>query len=247
MEDKELRWLQKRIGCFCASEISSIMSASGKWTLSNIDFLYTKQRERKKRFPAPQIYVKQFNFGNDNEPYAIEWLKVNKPELNIKHCLEDFDDIIFVKTDYNLGASPDCIVEDKTDFKKNALVEIKCIYGEREEARMFSDTYSYDKKRLGVFKEHKDQLAVQLICFPSVNNIWVLKYSPQRDDNDFDTDSPTESWRGILFEFTRDEFGDYLNEIEERAKFADEYLKSGRDLENINDYYKNKKNVAKDS
>ena len=35
-------------------------------------------------------------------------------------------------------------------------------------------------------KEHGDQMAAQLLAYPKVEKIRLLKYSPQMDDNEFD-------------------------------------------------------------
>ena len=40
--------------------------------------------------------------------------------------------------------------------------------------------------------------------------------------------------RGIEFAYTRKEMRDMLQVVEDRVRFADEYLKSGQDLEMIN-------------
>ena len=62
----------------------------------------------------------------------------------------------------------------------------------------------------------------------------MLKYRPQFDDNPFDVRPVLDESRGIEFVFTRQEMGDMLQVVEDRVRFADEYLKSGQDLEMIN-------------
>ena len=54
------------------------------------------------------------------------------------------------------------------------------------------------------------------------------------DDNQFDLRSVTDPSRGILFEFTRAELIVEIMQYEARLRYADAYLKSGKDLEMIN-------------
>jgi hypothetical protein len=61
-----------------------------------------------------------------------------------------------------------------------------------------------------------------------------MKYDPQDDNDPFDLRSPLDPSRGILFDYTREEFGAYLETIKERVIFADQFLDSGRDIDLIN-------------
>jgi len=257
MEQKEIDWHIAKAGYFSASRIKNLMSKSGKFTEGNIDYLYEIQQQRTTKEPEPPIFAKPMQLGIENEPYAIEWVRENTPH-RVLHCDKDFRDKIFEKTDYGFGASPDAfIVPAETEFDKDdsgllyydshvidnisALLEVKCVVGRKECNWYYSPTVPFEKKRAGAFGEHREQMAAQLLCYPMVNNIYLLKYRPQIDDNPWDTTDVLAPERGLLFEFTREEFGTYLDEIKERIVFSDNYLKEGLDPDLINDYYKIKK------
>ena len=249
MENKELQWHLRKVGKFSASRAADLMSASGKWIEGNIDYLYEIQYQRLTNEPTPQVYAKPMQIGIENEPYAVEWLRENYPDLNILHCDADFTEKVFDEPypDLAFGASPDCfLVKGLTidgapyvysqDFKRyiESLVEIKCVVGRKNTVRYFSPTLPFEVKRDMALKEHRWQMAAQMFAYPDVQQIYLLKYLPQMDDNQFDLRPVTDPSRGILFTFTRAELIVDIKTYEARLKYADAYLKSGMDLEKIN-------------
>ena len=232
MTQKELNWLKKRVGVITASEVDKLFSASGKWIEGNITYLYQKQYERTYNEPLCPKSARSLTLGTENEPYAIEWMRSQHPEWIIKHCSKDFDEIVFVKNDWGLGGSPDGFVFEEDILTK--LIEIKCVVGDKQICRYFSNTLPYEKKRIEALEEHKYQLYAQFLLFPEVEEIILLKYRPQFDENPFDMLDVLDESRGIEFIYTRKEMGDMLQVVEDRVRFADEYLKSGQDLEEIN-------------
>ena len=232
MTEKELNWFRKRVGVITASEVDKLFSASGKWIEGNITYLYQKQYERTYNEPLCPKSARSLTLGTENEPYAIEWMRSQHPEWIIKHCSKDFDEIVFVKNDWGLGGSPDGFIFEEDILTK--LIEIKCVVGDKQICRYFSNTLPYEKKRIEAFEEHKYQLYAQFLLFPEVEEIILLKYRPQFDENPFDMLDVLDESRGIEFIYTRKEMGDMLQVVEDRVRFADEYLKSGQDLEMIN-------------
>ena len=175
------------------------------------------------------------SFGNENEPYAIEWLKENY-DREIRDCSRDFATKIFRKReDVMFGASPDAILG--TPDNVSHIFEIKCVYGEKETNWMFSDTVPYEEKKAAVLKEHRSQLGGLLLAFEECVNISLLKYDAQRDDNQCDCIEPMDKSSGVLLEFTRADFGDYLEDVWPRILMADSFLKNGFNPDNINSYY----------
>jgi len=263
MTEKEYRWKQNKIGMMSASSIDKLMSASGKWTVGNISYLYEIQYQRKNKIPSDTVTARSMTIGVENEPYVIAWLRENT-DWDVLHCDVDFTEKIFATIpEIGYGVSPDGYVMQYTiermynevheitnhdelipDIK--ALAEIKCVVGTKK-YWLFSDTVPFEKKRIDVFTEHRGQMAGQLIRFPNVNTIYLVKYLPQSDDNEFDMDSPLDPRRGLIFEYSRKEFGSYLDDVYNRVVQADEYLKLGLDLSDINDYYKTNKNGTKKS
>lgn len=249
MDQKESIWLKKKIGCFSSSNLDLLMPGKGnKWTDTNKNYLYKIQRQRLLNEPAPPIHARTMDIGIQNEPYAIEWLRENTTST-IKHCDSDYPEKIFVRTEWGLGSSPDAyevklsqLCNEKHEVvyeaeKKLSLIEIKVTAGEETTNFYFSPTVPFDRKRMRAFDEHRDQMAGQLLTHPDIDVVKLMKYDPQLDDNEFDLRSPVDKTRGIVFEFTRAEFGTYLDTVEQRVRFADEYLKSGKDIELINRYW----------
>lgn len=247
MDQKEYEWLQEKIGIISTSELSRLMptTASGKWTAGNKSFLYKIQRQRFLKQPSPPVYSRTMQIGIENEPYAVAWLRANT-DMRIAHCSVDFPKKIFVKTKWGLGCSPDVYeiamrdfvnefkVVLKTEEYIKSLIEIKCVAGEESTNFYFSPTISFEKKRMRAFDEHRDQMAGQLLTHEGVDIVRLMKYDPQDDNDPFDLRSPLDPSRGILFDYTRAEFGIYLDTIKERVVFADAYLESGKDIDLIN-------------
>lgn len=232
MQEKEIRWKKAKIGLVSCSSLHLLDSKSGSWTDTNISYLYKLQRQRVLNQPAPPIFSRNLNTGTENEPYAVAWLRENTP-MNIKHCSEDFDDIVFIKTDFGLGCSPD-VYEYALDWKKIiSVIEIKCVTAETTTNFYFSPTISYDIKRITAFDEHRCQLAGQLLAHPEINVVKLLKYDPQNDEDEFDIRDVTDPTRGILFTYTRSEFGEYLNYLKQRIITAEAVLKSGQDISTL--------------
>ena len=252
MENKELQWHLKKVGKFSASRAADLMSASGKWIEGNIDYLYEIQYQRLTNEPTPPVYAKPMQVGIENEPYAVEWLRENYPSMILLHCDADFTEKIFDEpyADLAFGVSPDAFVMKPDsgvtidgapyvyteNFKQHiqSLVEIKCVVGRKNTVRYFSPTLPFEVKKEMALKEHRWQLASQMFGYPDVELIYLLKYLPQIDDNQFDLRPVTDPSRGLVFEFTRAELAIEIMQYEARVRYADAYLRSGKDLEMIN-------------
>ena len=237
LSQKEYKWLLEKVGYISASCGDELMANGRKgqlWGETAITYLYKLQRERMRGIPSPQLSAKPMTFGNENEPYAIEWLRRNV-NPDIKNCSEDFDEKLFRKHDIvSVGASPDAILG--TPDNVNNIYEIKCVYGEKETNWMFSPTVPYAEKKAEVLKDHRNQIAIQLLVYPECNAISLMKYDPQRDDNQFDNLDPMDPSRGLVFDFTREDFGLYLVDVWKRILIADAFLKYGYNPDNINEY-----------
>ncbi len=237
IDQKEYKWHLDKHGYISASKLDDLLTSGKKgnsWGQTAITYLYKLQYERLRGFPIVGVDARPMSFGRENEVYANEWLRENVNQA-IRSCSTDFEERIFKKVPSAMfGASPDSILGTPENVEH--LYEIKCVYGEKETTWMFSPTVSKDKKRAQVLADHRDQLAGQLIAYPECNKISLLKYDAQRDDNPFDTKSPLDISRGILFTFSRADFGDYIKDVWVRILCADAFLNSGYDLDNINEY-----------
>jgi len=248
MDKKEKDWNLHKVGFISASIVKDLNSKSGKWTEGNIDCLYEIQQQRVSGEPKPPISARPTQLGIENEPYGIEWIRTNKPEMNILHCDKDFNDKIFEVPFENLkfGVSPDAFVINAISSERSevyaeyiksqiyALLEVKCVIGRKMQNRYFSPTLPFENKKEMAKEEHIDQLAAQMLAYPDVQKIYLLKYLPQIDENPWDLRDVLDPSRGILFEFSRAELAPDISRVEMRIRYADAYLNSGKDLELIN-------------
>lgn len=235
------KWRQKRIGCISASKLDDLMTRGrGKdWGQTAISYLYQIEMERYLNEPPINRDAPALRFGRENEQYAVEWLRENFSE-NIRYYETDFDEKPFITVDWaRFGATPDVDIPNEDGFPEK-IVEIKTTFSDGAIYDYFSPTKPYEKKKILALKEHRNQMAGQLLACPTCNTIYILKYNPQRDDTEWDLRSPLDTSRGIMFEFKREEFGTYLDEVKDRIIKADQYLNLGLELEGINDYYKEK-------
>lgn len=236
LSQKEYKWLLSKAGYISASCLDDLMTSGKKGLFGEtaITYLYKLQRERRRGIPSPQISARPMSFGNENEPYAIEWLRRNiNPD--VRNCSEDFDDKLFKKHETVMfGASPDAILGMPDDVEH--IYEIKCVYGEKETNWMFSDTVPYDEKRVAILKDHRAQMAGLLLAYPECSSISLVKYDAQRDDNPFDMIDPMDIQRGLVFNFTREDFGTYLSDVWSRILISDKFLNMGLNPDNINKY-----------
>lgn len=223
--NKEQLWKKERLGRITASELSEIMSASGKIIDGNIDYVRRKRFERAYGFSYP-VNSKNFEIGHVQEPYAIEWFRANHPDIPIIYAQECELIPIWVADFANFSASPDAFTEDES-----IVVEIKTVVGNTT-AEYYADAHtSMEDKRKSVIKEHGAQLAGQFLSNPKVQKIYLVKYIYQRDDVDEDIQSPLSPWRGRVFSFEREDFD--LEAIKKRILLFDLFIDSEYDSKEL--------------
>lgn len=250
MDDREYKWHLKRIGKITASEVDKIMTASGRWTQTAVSYLYKIQHQREIKEPAPIKNAKSLKWGKENEAEAIEWLRENflrgeYKKHTIFHCDADGDEKIFIEGENNFGGSPDAFL--MKGKKVEAYFEIKCTYGEEETNYIFSPTVPYERKKERVKKEHLWQIVGQMALPGAPDTIYLVKYDAQDVFNEFDTRSPLNQSRGIIFKFTREELSDKIEQLKERVAFADKCLNDGIDLDETEEYWEEYKYGSRDN
>lgn len=241
MEGKEREWHIKRIGKFTASEVGNLMSKSGKWTQTAISYLYKIQRQRTLNQPAKIKYAKSLDWGKMQEPYAVEWLRRQWIGRTILHCDVDFPEKIFIDGMNGFGGSPDAYLMDGENIE--AFIEIKSVFGEEETNYIFSPTAPYLRKRERILEEHGWQLCAQLMLPNAPDTIYLLKYDGMDDDDEFDVRDTIDPSRGVVFKFTREELSPRIAQLKERIEFANNYLKSGGDLDEIQKEWEKRSNI----
>src|SRR5574344_1375828 len=226
---KELQWKKKRLGIISASELSDIMSASGKIIDGNMCYVRKKRFERVRGYSLP-VSAETMDIGKEQEPYAVQWFRANVTDMELVYS-QELPEIPFWKADWGrFGASPDAYSPDE-----KMVLEVKTVVG-NEQTEFFADERtSYDEKKESVLKTHGPQLAGQFLSNPKVEEIWVLKYLYQHDDIDDDTDSPLEPWRGLLFKFKREDFD--LEAIKQRILLFDKFIDSEYDAKSFKSGY----------
>jgi len=203
--------MERRLGMITASELGQITSASGKIIDGNVSYIRTKRFERKHGFGHP-VSARTMDIGNEQEPYVIEWVRANMPELKDIIYSKDLPEIPFwVADDCPVGASPDAFTEDE-----RIVVEAKTLVGATA-IEFFDDAYtSREEKKLAVWKDHGDQILGQFVSNKKVETVILVKYIYQDDDIMKDLDSPLVPWRGIVFKFDRAAYKESIEEMRQR-------------------------------
>ena len=239
MNEKD--WLKQRCGLITASELNKIVEGKTKATLKGtLDYISKKRFERSRQFPI-QVNARNFEIGNEQEPYIIGWLNENHPDVDIVFS-KDFDEIPFERVDWaKFGASLDAWTKDE-----DIIIELKTLVGETN-IYFFSDpTISYEAKRAFVLEEHGNQLKGQLLARPQAKEIWVVKYIYKDDFNELDTDPTTAEWRGQIFKFKREDFGNSIEDMKDRIIIIDKFIDSGYNREKLKDLCCCKDEVTKE-
>lgn len=125
-EQKEIEWKEKRRGKITASTLPDLMKA-GKgcpFGKAALDAMYLVRYERRTGTMRENGSNKAFDWGHENEPLAVEWVR-SQLMNEIKSCTTDFKDIVFNEPFEGFGDSPDFYVYG-FDGKVIALGEIKC-------------------------------------------------------------------------------------------------------------------------
>lgn len=125
-EQKEYAWKAKRHGKITSSTLPDLMKA-GKGTpygKAFFDALYLVRYERRTGITRENGACKAFDWGHENEPLAVEWVRSQLID-EVKSCTTDFPDIVFNEPFAGFGDSPDFYVYG-LDGKIKALGEIKC-------------------------------------------------------------------------------------------------------------------------
>lgn len=215
-EMKTREWKQRRNGCISASELKNITSASGRIIDSNVDYIRHKRFERRHGFSYP-VSSRYFDIGHEQEPYIVAWFRAHHPEIDLIYS-GDCDEIPFWRVGWaRFGASPDAFTEDH-----KLLVECKCLCGNGSIEFYADESTSYESKRQAVIADHGAQIMGQFLSDDAVEKIILVKYIYQDDDCDEDVDSPLADWRGIEFEFTREDFD--LESMRERIIMFDQFI-----------------------
>ena len=238
MLDREIEWKKKRCGHITSSKLKVLMTGGrgkngAKYGDSAIKYLYDVKRERRIGKPIRQDDLKNFLWGHEHEPTAIEWLR-NQTMYTVKDCARDFDEVVFVVPFDGFGDAPDFYVYD-SEGKLIAVGEIKCPVSESKFEELM------DLGREDCVDEYKEQFSGHLMAHPDVDEVWYLIYDATDFEHDeLDERDPMDESRGILHIYKRSEFTGMIEDIKQTVVEADSYvdrcLGLGLKVRDINTY-----------
>ena len=214
-EQKEFEWKEKRRGKITASTLPDLMKA-GKgcpFGKAALDAMYLVRYERRTGMMRENGSAKAFDWGHDNEPLAVEWVRTQLMN-EIKSCTTDFKDIVFNEPFEGFGDSPDFYVYG-FDGKVIALGEIKCPMSQGKiESLQFGNTI--DEK-----DEYYWQFLGHFLGLTDVDKLYYVIYDGYVND-------------GRILEMNRADHVENIKKLYDRIRLAsemiDESIRSGLDL-----------------
>ena len=214
-EQKEYEWKAKRHGKITSSTLPDLMK-TGKGTpygKAFFDAAYLVRYERRTGITRENGSNKAFDWGHENEPLAVEWVR-SQLMNEIKSCTTDFPDIVFNEPFSGFGDSPDFYAYG-ANGEIVALGEIKCpmSQGKIESLQFFNEITEKD--------EYYWQFLGHFVGMPSVKMLHYVIYDGYNND-------------GRIIPMYREEHVDNIRKLTTRIRFADELvecsLKTGFDL-----------------
>ena len=180
LELKIERWLEIRCGKITSSNLSKLCtnprSKDEMFSRTALEEIFKVMYERRTGIVRPHLDLPQFNWGNDNEPIAIQkYSEGLKNGEYIKCAKNDFDDIVFFEPFEGFGDSPDAIVYNSNN-QIIRIVEIKCPVdiGKIEKHRLmgieFDKSYEYYYQVLGHLIGCAGAEAVDLIIYDAYSD-----------------------------------------------------------------------------
>lgn len=214
-EQKEYEWREKRHGKITSSTLPDLMK-TGKGTpfgKAFFDALYLVRYERRTGVTCENGSNKAFDWGHENEPLAVEWVRTQLMD-EVMSCTTDFPDIVFNEPFAGFGDSPDFYVIG-SDGTVKALGEIKCPMSQSKIESLQFLTEITDKD------EYYWQFLGHFVGMPTVDALYYVVYDGYNND-------------GRMVAMYREEHADNIRKLTDRIIFADELvvcsLKTGKDF-----------------
>lgn len=177
------------------------------------DALYLVRYERRTGITRENGACKAFDWGHENEPLAVEWVRTQLID-EIKSCTTDFQNIVFNEPFAGFGDSPDFYVY-ALDGKVKALGEIKCpmSQGKIETLQFLNEITEKD--------EYYWQFLGHFVGMPDVDVLYYVIYDGYTNN-------------GRIIAMNREEHAANIQKLADRIRFANELvecsLKVGLDL-----------------
>jgi len=217
-QDKELKWKIERSTRITASPLKKLDTPGrgkgelfGKVAVEYIDDIVFQIREGDL---LPEVDAKQFDWGHENEVYAMEWLRNNVMET-VKSATEDFgDQILFMKIGDHFGDSPDGLVYKTGEDEPFAWLEIKNPYNKKKACNLTLPSVT----EADVVNEYRHQFIGHFIGNPNVDIGWYLIYNAHTKLDG------TLYNRGRLFTFRREDFEPSISLMEKKTERVYEFI-----------------------
>lgn len=206
-EQKEFEWRQRRCGKITSSVLPDLMtSGRGKDELFGakaLAVMYATRYERRTGTIRESPNAKALEWGRENEPLAVEWLRQQLPFSVIKSCSQDFDEIVFNEPFDGFGDSPDAYVYNNDEL--TAIVEIKCPISQAkiEELQFLR---AIDEKT-----EYYWQFLGHFIGKPEVDTLYYVIFDAYRNE-------------GRILELHRADHEANIQKLTERINLANEII-----------------------
>ncbi len=216
--DREYEWKKKRVGRITSSQLPNLMKKGrGKpFGDTSLTVLYGVKYERRTKSMLENVECKAFQWGHDNEPLALDWLRMQMMNT-VKSCSDDFEEIVFCTPFEGFGDSPDGYIYD-FDGNVEGVVEVKCPISQPKFEKNIECTEITNKH------EYYGQFLGHFLGTPSAKYLLWVVYDGYGDC-------------GYSVRLNRSDCIDDLNNLEIRIKKAsaivDESLKTGVSIAEI--------------
>jgi len=174
--EREDRWMAGRVGKLTGSPAPKYMKETKTKYFGDTaitELLYTKYERRTGR-RRHEVTCKNFDFGHENEPLAMDNWRKKHPDLELKSFSEDFEDVVTFSPMKNLMISPDGGVYK--DGKLIKIVEVKCNVAESS----FEDMLDVDS--IDDTHQYYWQFIAELASVPEVDELVWINYDAYGDE-----------------------------------------------------------------
>ena len=174
--DRELAWKIKRSKRITSSNLKKLNTGGtkgrlfGDTAIGYIEDIVMAIQEDDLIEGDDKATIWQMEFGKDNEPLAVNWLRENFME-EIKCGTTDFSDILFMCLGDHFGDSPDGIVYDGDE--PISWLEIKCPANKKKAIKLTKPEVALSD----VVDEYRDQFIGHFIANPNVDMGWYVIYN----------------------------------------------------------------------
>lgn len=197
--DRELAWLKKRSSRITASNLKKLNTGGtkgrlfGDTAIGYIEDIVMQIQEGDLIEAEEKATIWQMQFGKDNEPLALNWLRENFME-EVKSGTTDFDEILFLCPSEGFGDSPDTLIYENDEVN---WCEIKCPANKKKAIKLTKPEITL----ADVVDEYRDQFIGHFLGLPNSEKGYYVIYNAHI--NSF-TGKPYN--RGVRFILNRADF-----------------------------------------